>query len=159
MFAGICFGYDIGVVPNYNTKCWCHIDRMGDISYIVLEILWQCLFVATHTVQITSALRVAYCYKHRRTELSSLRSVGMTCPLGLCYIVIFAYGILLRWCLHDSLCHHCTCNLEEAGYVSTLHIVDVSVLACTVLDACAVDVVHDLVQHLINLCAAPVDLA
>ena len=29
-----------------------------------------------HVVQTTSALRVTYCYKHRRTELSSLCSVG-----------------------------------------------------------------------------------
>ena len=26
------------LTQNYNTQRWCHIDRMGDISYIVLEI-------------------------------------------------------------------------------------------------------------------------
>ena len=43
-----------------------------------LEIIWQCLFTASHAVQATPALRVTNCYKHCRTKLSSLRSLRMT---------------------------------------------------------------------------------
>ena len=51
----------------------CHIDRMGDISLWFCEIHWQCLFLASHAVQTTSAQRVTNCYKHCRTSFTAYR--------------------------------------------------------------------------------------
>ena len=51
----------------------CHIDRMGDISLWFCEIHWQCLFLASHVVQTTSAQRVTNCYKHCRTSFTTYR--------------------------------------------------------------------------------------
>ena len=67
--------------------------------------------------------------------------------------------IPLSECLYNALRHHSLCHFEEAGDVRALYIVDVSVLACAVLDTCTMYVMHDFVQHLVNLLAAPVDFA
>ena len=54
-----------------------------------------------------------------------------------------------------ALSHHGVGNLQEAGDVGALHIVDVAVLLLAVLHALLVDRVHDVVELLINFCLAP----
>ena len=74
----------------HNTLHWCHIDRMGDISFY-LRSKDKHKPIATRTALTLSVLRATHrclcylryfdnacIYKHCRTELSSLRSVGMT---------------------------------------------------------------------------------
>ena len=57
--------------------------------------------------------------------------------------------------LHDALSHHGLGNLEEAGYVGTLDIVDVAVGLGAILHAVVVNVVHDVMKLGINLFTAP----
>ena len=61
--------------------------------------------------------------------------------------------------LYNTLCHHCFGYFEEAGNVCALYIVDVAILASSVLNAGFVDVVHNLVQHFVDFCTAPIDFA
>ena len=64
----------------YKKSHFCHIEQMWGISFAVWEILWQCLFTVSHAVQVTPSLRVTNCYKHCRTELSSLCLLGIIHP-------------------------------------------------------------------------------
>lgn len=48
--------------------------------------------------------------------------------------------------LYDSLSHHSVSYFHESGYVSTLHIVDITIGFCTVFHASFVDVLHDALQ-------------
>ena len=48
--------------------------------------------------------------------------------------------------LYKSLCHHRFCNLDEAGDIRSLYVIDVSVLFGTILDACFMDIGHDLAK-------------
>ncbi len=57
--------------------------------------------------------------------------------------------------LYDALSHHGIGNLHEAGYVSTLYIVDVAISLSTVLNAVLVNVVHDALQVVVNLLRSP----
>ena len=59
-----------------------------------------------------------------------------------------------RRALYDALREHGLCDLHEAGYVGTLHIVDV-VAFLTILHALLVDTMHNLVQTLVNLLGSP----
>ena len=59
--------------------------------------------------------------------------------------------------LDYTLSHHGVCYLEEACDVGTLHVVDVTLLAA-VLYASLVDVEHDLVEHVVNLLCAPLEV-
>ena len=63
----------------------CHIDRMGDISLWFCEIHWQCLFLASHAVQTTSAQRVTKCYKHCRTSFTAYRDDSIAVCFRPCY--------------------------------------------------------------------------
>ncbi len=58
----------------------------------------------------------------------------------------------------DALFKHSLCNLHEAGDVGTLHIVDVAVSLSSVLDASLMDVRHDGMKLLVNLCRTPADM-
>ena len=100
-------------VADPDTHWICHIDRMGDISIqCVFEIHWQCLFLASHAVQTTSAQRVTNCYKH--VELVSLR-IGMTGSRKKSRELLLYYCIKKHWLcrlaqpmlvlLDSSLCH------------------------------------------------------
>lgn len=57
--------------------------------------------------------------------------------------------------LNDALCHHRVGNLHEAGDISALHVVDIAVRLCTVLNTLLVDRVHDVVELLVHLSLAP----
>ena len=61
--------------------------------------------------------------------------------------------------LIDSLAHHSLSNFHEAGDVSALHVVDVSIGLFAVLDALLVNVAHDFMKFLIHVFGAPLDMA
>ena len=83
--------------------------------------------------------------------------IAIILPILVLFISYFLFGVLCG--LYDTLCHHCACNLEETCNIRTLYVVDVAILACTIFYASAVDVMHNLVQHFVDFCTAPVYFA
>ena len=75
------------------------------------------------------------------------------------YYLYDAYDIIVitltSSSLHNALSHHGISNLHEAGYVSTLHVVDVTISLSTILNAVLVNVVHDALQVVVNFLRSP----
>ena len=72
-------------------------------------------------------------------------------------IALFLYhnqvGSLLE--LNDALSHHSLSYLQETSYVSTLYVVNVTIILCTILHTVSVNIVHDVVKLGINLLTRP----
>ena len=53
--------------------------------------------------------------------------------------------VIAMMLLYNALCHHGFCYFQEACHVRAFYVVDVAILACTIFNTCAMDVVHNLV--------------
>ena len=60
--------------------------------------------------------------------------------------------------LHDSLLKHCTGNFHEAGDIGTFDIVDITVRLSAIFHTSLVNVRHNAVEFLVNLCRALADV-
>ena len=67
-------------------------------------------------------------------------------PLRVCVDVLL---------LEYALCHHGLGHLQEAGYIGTLHIVDVAIGLRAIFHTLGVNLVHDAMQLGVDLLAAP----
>ena len=67
-------------------------------------------------------------------------------PLRVCVDVLL---------LEYALCHHGLGHLQEAGYIGTLHIVDVAIGLRAIFHTFGVNLVHDAMQLGVDLLAAP----
>lgn len=83
--------------------------------------------------------------------MTASRRHGLTISKTLiCMRVCMQYSILYK-----TLCDHRVSNLNEATDVCTLYVVDLAILASTVLSTCSVDVNHNLVELSVNFLACP----
>ena len=61
--------------------------------------------------------------------------------------------MIINLFLYDTLSHHSLSYLQESGYVSTLYVVNVTIVLSTILHSVSVDIVHDVVELGVNLLA------
>ncbi len=59
--------------------------------------------------------------------------------------------------LIKSLIHHCICHFQESGYIRSFYIVYKSIGIGTVFNTTLMDLGHDMMQAIINFCAAPIN--
>ena len=64
-------------------------------------------------------------------------------------------NMLIMKYLKDTLCHHGFCNFQEACNICTLNIIDVSIRFGTIFHAIVMNIVHYVVQLLVNLFTTP----